>query len=168
MNNVVIPMELADYVPISAARAKKTSDGGKSIVRMKYRLIERKELHFRCRRINDMMCVIALLGLVLMIVDTELRLNQISTMSVTVIRPLISGSTVILIGLVLYYHILDIRLYAINNHIADWRVILTSRGLLLTISEVVVCSIHPFPYIHKSSSSDDVVWLQMALTLPSK
>jgi hypothetical protein len=165
---MVIPMELVEFAPMSRPRHKKISDGIKSILKIKRTLIERKELHFRCCRVNDMMCIIALFGLVLMIIDTEFRLNEISKMSVIIIRPLISISTVILIGLVLYYRVLDSRLYATNNHIADWRVTLTVRDLLMTICEVIVCSIHPFPYIVKSSSFGGVVWLEMVLTLPSK
>jgi hypothetical protein len=165
---MVIPIELVDLVPMSRARQKKISDGAKSMLRMKLSLIERKELHFRCCRVTDMMCFIALFGVVLMIIDTELRLNQISKTSDIIIRPLISFSTVILIGLVIYYHILDIRLYAINNHIVDWRLTVTIRSLLMIISEVIVCAIHPFPYITKISSLSDVLWLDMLLTLPSK
>ena len=103
-----------------------------------------------------------------MIIDTELRLNEISKTNITIIRPLITISSMILMGLVVYYHILDIRLYAINNHIADWRVTLKIRGLLTIICEVIVCAIHPFPYILKFSTSHDVAWLEMVLSLPSK
>jgi hypothetical protein len=161
-------MELVKGAPILGSRHKKTAEGGKPIWKIKRSLIERKELHCRCRRVNDIMCVTAMFGLVLMIIDTELRLNHISKMSIIIIRPLISVSSVMLIGLIGYYHVLDIRLYAINNHIADWRVTMKLRGLLMIICEVIVCSIHPFPYISESSSSDDVVWLEMILTLPSK
>jgi cytochrome bd-type quinol oxidase subunit 2 len=164
---MVIPIELVDLVPMSETRQKKISDGEKSL-KMKRSLIERKELHFRCCRVTNVMCVIALFGVILMIIDTELRLDQISKTSDIIIRPLISISTVILIGLVICYHTLDIRLYAINNHIADWRVILTVRHLVMIICEVIICAIHPFPFIVKSSSLGDVLWIDMVLTLPSK
>ncbi len=164
---MVIPIEMVELVPMSGTRHKKISDGENSILKIERSLIERRELHVRCCRVNDLTCAIALLGLVLMIIDTELRLSQLSTMSAIIIRPLISISTVILIGLVVYYRVLDIRLYAINSHIADWRVTVTVRDLLMTVCEVIVCGIHPFPYILKSSSFNDVVWLEMVLTLPS-
>lgn len=164
----MIPIELTEFVPTPDSRPKKTSDGKKSGLKMKRSLIERKELHFRCCRVNDLVCAVALLGLILMIIDTELRFKRISTTSIGIIRPLISVSTVFLIGLVVYYHVLDIRLYAINNHIADWRVTLTIRGLLMIVCEVIVCAIHPFPYIVKSSAFGDIVWLEMAVTLPSE
>lgn len=166
-NNMAIPIDMVEFVPISGARGKKTSDGEKSILKLKRSLIDRKELHFRCCRVNDIICIVALFGLVLMIIDTEFRFNHISKTGDIIIRSLISISTMILIVLVIYYHVLDIRLYAINNHIADWRVTLTIRGLMMTICEVIVCSIHPFPYIIKSSSLQNIVWLEMVLTLPS-
>jgi hypothetical protein len=168
MNSVVMPIELVKIAPMLGSYQKKVSDGVKSILRIKRSLIERKELHCQCRRVNDIMCVIALFGLVLMIIDTELRLSQTSRTTITIIRPLISVSSVILVGLVVYYHILDVRLYAINNHIADWRVTLKIRGLLVIICEVIVCGIHPFPYILESLPSGDVAWLEMVFILPSK
>ena len=164
---MVIPTELVDLVPVSEARQKKVSDGERSL-QMKRNLAERKEFHFRCCRVTDMMCIIALFGIILMIVDTELRLSQISNTSDIIIRPLISISTVILLGLVIYYHMLDIRLYAVNNHIADWRVILTVENLLVTICEVVICSIHPLPFVNKLLPLGEGCWLDMVLTLPSK
>jgi hypothetical protein len=164
---MVIPTELVDLVTVSEVRQKKVSDGEKSL-KMKRSLAERKELHFRCCRVTDMMCIIALFGVILMIIDTELRLNQTSKTSDIFIRPLISISTVILLGLAIYYHMLDIRLYTINNHIGDWRVILTVKNLLVIMCEMVLCAIHPFPFINKLSSPGDGFWLDMMLTLPSK
>lgn len=167
-NNMVIPIESPEVLPMTNVRVKKGSDGQKSFLKMKRSLIERKELHFRCCRTNDLMCIIALLGLILMIVDTEFRFKRIFITATMFIRPAISISTIILIGLVIYYHVLDVRLYAINNHIADWRVTLTLRGLLMIVCEIVVCSIHPFPYINKFAVLDNIPWLQMFLTLPSE
>lgn len=166
---MVISTDLVELVSISDLhRKKKMSDGEKSIVNMKFSLIKRKELHFRCCRVNDIMCIIALFGIILMIIDTELRLNQFSKISEGIIRPLITISTLILISLIIYYHILDIRLYAINNQIVDWRITLTVRGFLMMICEVIVCSIHPFPYIKQTSLFGNIIWLEMILTLPSK
>lgn len=164
---MVISIELPQFIRASNGRVKKSSDGEKSLLKMKRSLAERKELHFRCCRVNDVMCVVALFGLILMIIDTELRFKQISMVNAIIIRPSITISTIILIGLVVYYHVLDIRLYAINNHIADWRVTLSIRGFLMIISEMFVCSIHPFPFIEKLSWFDDASWVEMALTLPS-
>lgn len=164
---MVISIELPQFIRASNGRLKKIPDGGKSLLKMKLSLIERKKLHFRCCRVNDIMCIVALFGLILMIIDTEFRFKQISVTNAMIIRPSITISTIILLGLVIYYHALDIRLYAINNHIADWRVTLSVRGFLMIVAELVVCSIHPFPYIDRLSWFEGVTWLEMTLTLPS-
>ncbi|CAF0816587.1 unnamed protein product [Adineta steineri] len=165
-SNAIMPIELIEFTPMTRSSEKKTNDREKSILKMKHNLIERKKLHFRCRRVNDMMCIFGLSGLILMIIDTEFRLTQISRTDINMIRPLISISSGILIVLVFYYHILNARLYAINNHIVDWRITLRIRGLVMMICEVIVCSIHPFPYSFKFLLSHNILWLEMMLTLP--
>lgn len=136
---------------------------------MKQSLNERKQLHFRCRRVNDIMCIIAVLGVILMIIDAECRFNEVADNSFIFIRPLISISSLVLVGMLLYYHVLDVRLYAINNHIADWRVTLKIRGMVIVILEVIICIIHPLPCVTKSwVASDTLMWADMMCTLPSK
>ncbi|CAF1409873.1 unnamed protein product [Adineta steineri] len=160
-------IELTEVIPMSGLRSKKLINEENSVLTLKRSLIERKELHFRCRRVNDIMCIIALFGLILMIIDTECRLDQVYENNIIMIRPLISISTGILVGLVIYYHSLDIRLYAINNHIADWRVTLKIRGIMMVICEIIVCIIHPLPYVSKYLSSDNgLAWINMIMTLP--
>ncbi|CAF2375522.1 unnamed protein product [Rotaria sp. Silwood2] len=62
------------------------------------------------------------------------------------------------------------RLYAINNHIADWRVTVTIPAIVIILSEALVCGIHPFPYDNKPSSISSLLnnsgGIQMFLTLP--
>jgi potassium intermediate/small conductance calcium-activated channel subfamily N member 3 len=146
--------EFFTSLPISQTSSKTEYDEHMAVIKMKNQLIERKELHFRCQQVNDITCIIAVFGIVLMIIDTELRFNQTNGIMMIFIRPLIGISTIVLMGFVLYYHVLDIRLYAINNHIADWRVTITIRAILLIVFEVLVCAIHPFPYQYKASSND--------------
>ena len=169
---MVAQIELSTFVPLSRSNSEKKNDERKSLKNMKSRLIERKELHFRCRRVNDIMCIVAMFGLFLMILDTELRLDHVNHITINLIRPLITVSTVLLVGLVVYYHSLDVRLYAINNHIADWRVTLTIHGILIAIIEILVCAIHPFTYIHISSISsapvNNIGLFEMMITLPSR
>ncbi|CAF0815305.1 unnamed protein product [Adineta ricciae] len=136
-----------------------------TVSKIKYQLIERKKLHFRCCQVNDIMCIIALFGLLSMIIDTELRLNDIESNLLIFLRPSISISTLLLVGLILYYHALNIQLYTINNHIADWRVTIDFRALLLVLCEVLVCSIHPFAFDDKTLSTESA-WLKIFLTFP--
>ena len=165
--NMMTAMDFVASLRMSQASTKPEHDEQLAALKMKHQLIERKELHFRCRQVSDIMCIIAMLGLVLMIIDTELRFYQSNTFLINLTRPLISISTMVLVGLLIYYHALDIRLYAINNHIADWRVTITIRALLFIMCEILLCAIHPFPRYSKSSV-DGSDWFEMFLTLPSK
>jgi hypothetical protein len=160
-------IEFFASLPMSRRSSKINYDEQKAAATIKHQLIERKELHYRRRQVNDYMCIIALIGLVLMIIDTELRLYDFDLTIMIFIRPCISISTIVLVGLVLYYHVLNIRLYTINNHIVDWRVTLNIRAILIIICEVLICLIHPFPHNHKTSPNDSG-WREMFLTLPSK
>jgi len=160
-------IEFVASLPTSLKNSKMDCDDRKSSANIRYQLIQRKQLHYRRKRLNDSMCFIALFGILLMIIDTELRLNQINLKLMILIRLLIGISTLFLVIFVLYYHILDIRLYTINNHIADWRVTLNIRTILIILCEMFVCSIHPFPYNDKTSINDSSL-IKIFVTLPSK
>ena len=160
-------IEFVASLPMSRIHNEIDSEEQKLAAKIKHQLIERKQLHFRCCQVNDIMCIIGMFGLVLMIIDAELRLNEVNTSVTIFIRSLISISTMFLVGLVLYYHALNIRLYTINNHIADWRVTMSIPAILMILCEVVVCVIHPFPYIEETSSNNSG-WFEMFVTLPSK
>lgn len=163
--NMMTAIEFVKSLRMSQTSSKAEYDEQMASIKMKNQLIERRELHFRCRRVNDIMCIVALFGLVMMIIDHELRFADFPTIMLIGARSLVSISTFLLVGLVLYYHALDIRLYAINNHIADWRITITLRNILFIICECLVCAIHPF--FDYSKTSSNLSWLEMFLTLPS-
>lgn len=166
--NMMTAIEFVKSLRISQVSTKAEYDEQLASMKMKNQLIERRDLHFRCRRVNDLMCFIGMLGLVLMIIDCELRFAGFHDSLWIMTRALTSISTVFLVGLVIYYHALNIRLYAINNYIADWRITLTIRNILLIICECLVCAIHPFLHYRKPSTENKIHWLEMFLTLPSK
>ncbi len=129
------------------------------------------------------MCFVGLLGIVLMIINNEITFSTGSDQDTLVnwfIKLTISISTVILIGLVFYYHKLDLTLFSLKNSIEDWRIGLTIEKLFLIIFEILVCSIHPVPrqfQLNKNSNStitptDPVgfsyISIDIALSLPSK
>lgn len=91
--NSVTAIGFVTSLPMFRSDNQATYDERKSGVNLKHQLIERKELHFRCRRMNDIMYIIALFGLVLMTIDTELWLNQLNATSRILICSLISIST---------------------------------------------------------------------------
>lgn len=94
------------------------------------------------------MCVLSLLGIILMIIDNELTFAHVDhheTIYNWFVKFTITISTILLIGLILYYHYYEINLYCVNNSIECWSVGLTARKIVLVILEIVICAIHPIP-----------------------
>ncbi len=113
-----------------------------------YRLAKRKELFQRRKVICDFALGFALLGIVLMIVETELYMAGVYRKSDTpslLIKSCITISTVTLLGFVLWYHILDIKLYMCDNSLEDWRLALSWKRILKIGIELAVYAIHPIP-----------------------
>ncbi|CAF4912580.1 unnamed protein product, partial [Rotaria sp. Silwood1] len=94
-----------------------------SIACVSYRLTKRKKLHQRCCQVNDIMCVVGLLGIILMIVENEITFMHVDH----------------------HDNLANISLYCVNNSIEYWFVGLTRRKLGLMILEILLCSIHPIP-----------------------
>ncbi|KAI3388441.1 hypothetical protein SNEBB_011020 [Seison nebaliae] len=113
-----------------------------------YRLGKRKELHRIRRRYADIMFCLAIGGILLMMLETELAFKQeyskVSASSV-IIKGIITTTTIILMGLVLFYHKTDIAIYCIDNSIDSWKIALTTNRIVLVLIELVICAIHPIP-----------------------
>ena len=85
---------------------------------------------------------LGLVGLVLMIAANELtftRKENIDSVASWFIKLFISISTAILLGLVFYYHYLDLVLYSAQNSLHNWRVGLTPKKIAFIMAELVVC-----------------------------
>lgn len=94
------------------------------------------------------MCLLALAGIILMIIENELTFpypDHHDTPTSTLIKWIITFSTVFLIVLVFYYHYLNMRLYCVNNSLQHWYVALSRARILQIIVEVLICIIHPVP-----------------------
>ncbi|CAF1356682.1 unnamed protein product [Rotaria magnacalcarata] len=113
-----------------------------------YRLGKRKNLHIQRRFIGDLMCFLGVFGIILMIIECELTFNRVdhkdSTFSL-LLKATITFTTIILVGLVFYYHRIDLNLYCVDNSIDDWRIALTQKKIFLILLEAFVCMIHPIP-----------------------
>jgi hypothetical protein len=98
--------------------------------------------------IGDLMCFLGMLGIVLMMIESEVTFNRVdhkdSTFSL-LIKATITFSSIILVGLVFYYHRIDLNLYCVDNSIDDWRIALTRTKICSIIFEAFICSIHPIP-----------------------
>jgi hypothetical protein len=94
------------------------------------------------------MSFLAVFSIVLMVIENELTFHRVDnndTKASWSIKLVISLTTVILIGLVFYYHYLDMSLYAYRNLLNDWRIQLIFSKILSITTEVLICIIHPMP-----------------------
>ncbi|CAF1549412.1 unnamed protein product, partial [Rotaria sordida] len=112
------------------------------------RLRRRKKIYDRLRKINNIMCFLGLLGVFLMIIENEINFMNVykkDLMINWITKLIITITTVILVGLVFYYHYLDLNLYSVNNVIDNWFTGLTNKKIFFILFEVFICFIHPIP-----------------------
>ena len=140
--------------------------------------------------VSDVMCFLGLFGIILMLISNELifhsNINRDHQRRICwFIQLSITVSTIGLVGLVIFYHCSNIRLYAIENSLTNCRVRFTLQGSLLIIVEIVICAIHPIPQslsVHwltneidrsknftvLTSTNPSYIATNVALSLPSK
>jgi hypothetical protein len=94
------------------------------------------------------MCFLGMFGIAFMIIECELTFHRIDHKETTFslfLKATITFTTIILVGLVFYYHRIDINLYCLDNSIDDWRIALTRKRICVIILEALTCMIHPIP-----------------------
>ncbi|CAF5120741.1 unnamed protein product, partial [Rotaria sp. Silwood1] len=94
------------------------------------------------------MCFLGILGIVLMIIETELTFKQNNdkdTVAAWSIRVTITITTAFLIAVILLYHRAKLSLYCVDHSFENWRVCLTNKKIFLIALEVAICAIHPVP-----------------------
>ncbi|XP_054159589.1 small conductance calcium-activated potassium channel protein 2-like [Oppia nitens] len=145
------PYNQRSFASNSIDSEKKKSSSGKSGFykpNVGYRLGRRKALFEKRKRVSDYALVMALLGIVLMIIENELSSSGIySKASVYsyAVKTLITVSTLMLLGLIVAYHSLEVQLFMIDNCVDDWRIAMTSQRVAQIVLELIICSIHPIP-----------------------
>ncbi|KAI6190510.1 CaMBD domain-containing protein [Aphelenchoides bicaudatus] len=121
----------------------------------KMRCRQRKQLFQRRNKVCDLSLILGLLGLILVVVDTELTAQKIvakfSLVSL-VLRTLVVSSTIALICTLINYHRIEVKIALIDSGADDWRVALTTERIIKLGIEISICSICPFP------GSGDVRW----------
>uniref|UniRef100_A0A1I8JL70 Cytochrome b561 domain-containing protein n=1 Tax=Macrostomum lignano TaxID=282301 RepID=A0A1I8JL70_9PLAT len=113
-----------------------------------YRLGRRRQLYEKRKRLSDYALAFGMFGIFVMVLETELtmaKLYEKVDVYSTILRSLISISTVVLVALILGYHALEIQLFSIDNCIEDWRIAITSRRVAQMLAEVCICAVHPVP-----------------------
>ncbi|KAL0271672.1 UNVERIFIED_CONTAM: hypothetical protein PYX00_008689 [Menopon gallinae] len=128
----------------------KGSPTGKHRPNVGYRLGRRKALFEKRKRISDYALVIGMFGIIIMVIENELfsaGLYSKSSVESTALKTLISVSTVILLGLIVTYHALEVQvnLFMIDNCADDWRIAMTWQRICQISVELAICAVHPIP-----------------------
>ncbi|XP_053391663.1 small conductance calcium-activated potassium channel protein 2-like isoform X1 [Mercenaria mercenaria] len=112
------------------------------------RLEKRHELMVLCRYVVDIVCALALFGIILMMIETELVLfhrTKSTDVIAFVIKIGISASTVLLlIGICVNYYV-EQQIKALDAGVKDWQSVIVDSTWFYLSAELLVCSIHPFP-----------------------
>ncbi|VDP27089.1 unnamed protein product [Schistosoma margrebowiei] len=115
-----------------------------------WRLHWRKIFNERRRKLADYSLFFAVMGILLMVFELEMIMAKVylrTSIYSILVKSLISASTLILVGLTLVYHAVDVQLFCINNCIEDWRIAMNCRKISLTLIEVFICLVHPPPIL---------------------
>uniref|UniRef100_H3DJK0 Calmodulin-binding domain-containing protein n=1 Tax=Tetraodon nigroviridis TaxID=99883 RepID=H3DJK0_TETNG len=112
-----------------------------------WRLLHRRALFLRRQRLNDCALAVAIFGVVMMVLETELSWSWYSKSSIysLAIKSVISLSTVTLLGLLIAYHCCEVQLYVHDIGAEDWRIAMTTDRLALVAVELAAVAIHPYP-----------------------
>ncbi|KAL3317041.1 Small conductance calcium-activated potassium channel protein 2, partial [Cichlidogyrus casuarinus] len=150
-----IPQQLSFYLscrrPMSYNGLGRHNQTNKNLKNIGYRLGKRKQLFKRRCRISDYALAFALFGILLMILESELiRACVYAKKDIysILMRSLITVSTFVLIGLILGYHVLVIKIFSCDDSIEDWRIAIDRQRMMQMSLEVLICSIHPFPNMY--------------------
>uniref|UniRef100_A0A915L9X9 Calmodulin-binding domain-containing protein n=1 Tax=Romanomermis culicivorax TaxID=13658 RepID=A0A915L9X9_ROMCU len=90
----------------------------------------------------------AALGLLLAVLETEMTSSGATSkkdFGSYLIRSTIMLTTLILDGLILAYHWIEIKISMIDITAHDWRVVITSRDIAHLVIEIIICSVCPIP-----------------------
>ncbi|XP_050313355.1 small conductance calcium-activated potassium channel protein isoform X1 [Anthonomus grandis grandis] len=143
-----------DYPRFTEDRTIGTSYKGPSSGSLKhkpnvgYRLGRRKALFEKRKRISDYALVMGMFGIIVMVIENELssagvyRKDEFYSIA---LKTLISVSTVILLGLIVAYHALEVQLFMIDNCADDWRIAMTWQRICQISMELIICAVHPIP-----------------------
>ncbi|EFP12032.1 hypothetical protein CRE_30080 [Caenorhabditis remanei] len=112
------------------------------------RLIRREQLHEKRRMVSDKALAFAIIGIILMIIENELRTSAVlrpGSLFSQILKLSIIGTTAILLTFVGYFHVIEIQLFMNANAAEDWMVALSFRRIYKIILELFVCMLCPIP-----------------------
>ena len=114
-----------------------------------FRLRRRKELIGRRTRACDIACFLAILGIVIVIIDTELQFGGIFTIKTPAsiyLRAVTSVSTIGLLASIVAYHAIGIHIRIVSQGHTSWKLALDWKDIAKLAAELSVCAIHPLPF----------------------
>lgn len=126
----------------------KGSIDGDNHYNLSHRLGRRKALFEKRKRISDYALIMGMFGILIMIGENELSSAGVYTKGEfysTALKTLISVSTIVLLGLIIAYHSLEVQLFMIDNCADDWRIAMTWQRITQIGMELVICAVHPIP-----------------------
>lgn len=115
-----------------------------------YRMRIRKELIVRRTRVSDIAFVLAILGIIIVIIDTECQFAGVYNASQTVsvnLRVITSVTTVGLLAAILMYYYIGIKIRLVSHGHTNWRLVTTGKDIAKLAVELAVCAIHPLPFV---------------------
>ncbi|KAK6184769.1 hypothetical protein SNE40_007168 [Patella caerulea] len=114
-----------------------------------FKLSYRKKLLNRRRMIVNIEFTLAMLGILLMLIETECFIGikgyTKSSAASVIIKSFISVSTFFLLMAILSYHITGIQIHMTDNSLEDWRLAVTPWTYFKVLIELFICVIHPLP-----------------------
>ena len=141
-------LNMKSYGGLSVEPYRRQSNGKSNGKSLGKRLETHCKLMKDRRMIVDIVCGLALLGILLMMTETELFIFQYTNkrdLLTQTIKVLMSISTVfLLIGICVNYYIV-LRIEALGAGVKDWTAVIKNSTLFWLFIELLVCSIHPFP-----------------------
>ncbi|XP_053307670.1 intermediate conductance calcium-activated potassium channel protein 4 [Spea bombifrons] len=122
------------------------------------KLKKRKQLVDQKKKLSAWTLFLALLGILLMVVHTELLWfgNCQWFVYLFLLKCSISLSTTVLIVLIITYHIKEIQLFMCDNSLVDWRIAVNAKKFAWILLEIVICAVHPFPSERQCDDPDQI------------
>ena len=116
------------------------------------KLAYRKSRFYKRRLIADLSLIFAMLGIMIMIADTEIAISGkygpdygASSIISKMIKLTVTLTTVILLGFLVWYHKICIQIFMLDNSIDDWHLAMSASTILGLALELIICSVHPLP-----------------------
>ncbi|KAK3086288.1 hypothetical protein FSP39_016356 [Pinctada imbricata] len=131
---------------------KKNTNGGKTgngnILPLGAKIKRRTSLVNRRRWIVNIEFFLAMVGIIIMMIETELFIKykvEKTSMTSFSLKCVISATTAMLLVSICMYYYTGAQIKAIDTGVKDWVSVISSWTVLSMTTELLVCSIHPFP-----------------------